>query len=307
MLTQEQIAERTKYIGGSDAAAVLGLSRWSTPLRVWAEKTGQLPIEDKSDVLAIEVGNELEDAVCRLFTKKTGKQVHRVTDTVYHKQHPFLATNLDRRIVGEDAFLEAKTASAWKAKEWAGEDIPREYLIQVMHGLAVTGKQRAYLACLIGGNQKFAMKIVERDDALIQDIIKREVSFWERFVVPKVMPTTIMSGDAETLYGLFPKEDEGKEIELNDEANVLIESITALKADNINLEKQIERSENELRAMLKNAELGKTGLWTVTWKAQVRKTLDAARLREERPEVAAKYEKETSSRVLRIKKQNKGG
>ncbi len=130
MLTPEQVSERTAYLGGSDAAAVLGLSRWSSPLTVWAIKTGQIVSEDKSDQLAIQVGNELEDAVCRLFTKRTGKKVARVNETIFHPKHPFLGANIDRRIVGEDSVLEAKTASGWKAKEWTGEDIPIEYRLK---------------------------------------------------------------------------------------------------------------------------------------------------------------------------------
>ena len=265
-LTQEQVVARRNFIGGSDAAAVLGLSRWSTPLKVWASKTGQLPDEDISDRLAIEVGNELEDVVCRLFTKKTGKQLRRVNEAVFHPEYPFIGAHLDRRVVGEDAIFEAKTASGWKAKEWEGEDIPREYIIQVMHYLAVTGQKKAYIACLIGGNQKFVWKTVERDEDMIKDMINREVAFWREFVETKVMPMTVTARDGETLYNLFPLDDQ-TEIELADDANKLCESIGAMVADSKALGSQIDEAKNKLRLMLGEHSVGKTETYKVTWKS----------------------------------------
>jgi len=177
-LTQEQLLERQNYIGASDAAGVLGLSRWRTPIEVWAEKTGQVPQEDKSGILAIEVGVELEDLVAKLFTKRTGLKVRRANETRFHKTHPFLACNLDRLIEGTDEILECKTASGWKAKEWEGEEIPQEYVIQVLFQLAVTGKKRGHIACLIGGNADFRYKVVERDEVAIKQIVEKCAAFW---------------------------------------------------------------------------------------------------------------------------------
>ena len=279
-LTQEQVAARRNFIGGSDAAAVLGLSRWSTPLKVWASKTGQLPDEDISDRLAIEVGNELEAVVCRLFTKKTDKQLRRVNEAVFHPEYPFIGAHLDRRVVGEDAIFEAKTASGWKAKEWEGEDIPREYIIQVMHYLAVTGQKKAYIACLIGGNQKFVWKTIERDEDMIKDMIKREVAFWHEFVEPKVMPMTVTARDGETLYNLFPLDDQ-TEIELADDANKLCENIGAMVADSKALGTQIDQAKNELRLMLGEHAIGYTDTYKVSWLAQEKKeyTVKASKTR----------------------------
>ena len=299
-LTQEQVAERVSYIGGSDAAAVLGLSRWSTPLKVWAEKTGQIEPDDLSDNQAVEMGMELEETVCRIFTKRTGKKVARVNETIFHPKHKFLAANIDRRVVGEDAILEAKTCSGWRAKEFENEEIPQEYLLQVMHYLAVTGKQKAYLAILIGG-QDFRWKEVQRDDKLISDIVNKEVAFWTDFVIPKVMPMTITKNDSDTLYSLFPTGDEDKEIVLDDSANTLIESRAAMIQDNKNLEAMIDKADNELKAMLMDATIGRTNLWVITWKNQARISLDTKAIKEKAPDIYAKYGRTTETRVLRVK------
>lgn len=265
MITEAQRQERINYIGSSDAAAVLGLSRWNTPLGIWAEKTGQIVPPDISDKIQIRTGNKLEAVVSEMFEEDTGKKLHRKNDTIYHPKYSFIASNIDRRVVGERAGFEAKTASAFKAKEWEGEDIPLEYIIQCHHNLAVTGWDRWYLAVLIG-NQDFQIKIIERDEKLLNDLVEKEVAFWNNFVVTKDMPMQIKANDGDVLYQLFPHGDESEAIELTDQANAIIESIDSLNADAKVIERQIDEQKNELKAMLKDSAVGKTGLYTVSWK-----------------------------------------
>src|SRR3990167_7409418 len=262
-LTKEQLAERLGYLGGSDAAGVLGLSRWATPLSVWAEKTGQIPMREL-DSEAAELGTELEDYVARRFMKKTGKTVHRVNETIFHPKYPFLAANLDRRVVGEKAILECKTASAWKAREWDGEEIPREYIIQAMHYLAVTGAERIYVAVLIG-NQSFQWKVIERDEKALSEMVSKEVTFWNDFVVPNVMPAVVSWKDKDALEGLFPVANEGEPIALDDTANATAEVIEGMEEDYKALGMQIDKQKNELKALLGKAPAGETDHFIFRW------------------------------------------
>ena len=59
--------ERRNYIGGSDIAAILGMSRWKTPLKLWLEKTGEVEPDDLSENEAVQLGIELEDFVAQKF------------------------------------------------------------------------------------------------------------------------------------------------------------------------------------------------------------------------------------------------
>jgi len=102
--------DRSKFIGGSDAAGVLGMSRWDTPLSVWCEKTGQF-IKPEVESEAAELGRELEDYVAKRFSRKTGKTVIRASDTFFHADHNFLGANVDRLIEGEDAGLDASVVT----------------------------------------------------------------------------------------------------------------------------------------------------------------------------------------------------
>lgn len=295
----EKQAARREYLGGSDAAAVLGLSRWKTPLQLWAEKTGNIVPEDRSQSLPIRLGNRLEQVVAELFEEETGLQVRRITESQTHPKYPFLRAQIDRRIVGADEILEIKTASGFKAKEWEDDQIPAEYILQCLHQLAVTGKQRCHLACLIGGNQDFVRKVVERDDAAIADLVRKEVEFWERYVVPRQMPA-VTADDAPTLYGLFPKGAEDVQADLSGHETT-VARIKELDDQLAALEAEKEQHRNELRAALKDATLGTAGKWKISWKNQstgVR--LDTDRIKAEAPEVYERFGKAGETRMLRI-------
>jgi putative phage-type endonuclease len=297
-LTKEQLKERTKYIGASEAAAVIGLSRWETPLSIWSYKTGQ--IEESSNSLAAWLGNELEETVAKLFTKETGKKVRRVNEPFTHKEHDFIKCHIDRKVEGEPAILQCKTASAWKAKEWK-DDIPAEYLIQEYHELACSGYERAYIAVLIG-NQDFKMKVLKRDDKIIKDIIDKEVFFWKNFVLTGQMPI-VSAQDNETLLALFPdaKMDSFIELENPDDINRTIELLEGLKSDRTQVENRIEQLENTLKQALQDNEAGQTNRYQVTWKNQTQERINSKKLKEEQPEIAQKYITTSSFRVLRYK------
>lgn len=292
---------RHTFIGGSDCAAVLGMSRWKSPLQVWGEKTGQVVPEDISDKLAVKLGNRLEEVVAELFTERTGKKVHKVNEPYTHKTHPFLACHIDRKVDGESAILQCKTVSAWKAKEWDDEEIPHEYILQEVHELACTGYDRAYIAVLIG-NQDFKWKTVERDPFLISDVTSREANFWNNFVVTKVMPSIIRKDDSETLLKLFPKASIGDVAQIGERADILVDSILNMGQDYKNLDNLINQQKNELRALIGRAESGEGIKWLITNKNQPNGRLDTAKLKADLPDVYKKYkDSKSKTRVLRFK------
>src|SRR5699024_5782940 len=121
-------------IGGSDASIILGLNKYKTPFELWLEKTGQSHLEDTAGEAAY-FGNLLEDMVAKEFEVRSGKKVRRNNFMLQHPDHPFIMANIDRKVVGEQAVLECKTASAFLAKDWESEEIPDNYLVQVQHYL----------------------------------------------------------------------------------------------------------------------------------------------------------------------------
>ncbi|MGN1152884.1 MAG: lambda-exonuclease family protein, partial [Candidatus Gastranaerophilaceae bacterium] len=103
------VEERRNYIGGSDIAAVMGMSRWKTQLQLWLEKTGEVEPVDLSQVEAVQLGSELEEFVAQKFAKETGKQVRKQSKMYVHKDYPYMVAHIDRLITGTDEILECKT------------------------------------------------------------------------------------------------------------------------------------------------------------------------------------------------------
>lgn len=263
MLSIDELKERKNFIGASEAAAVLGMSRWKSPLEVWAEKTGAVPIE-QTESIAAEVGTELEDFVARKFTKETGKKVHRVNEAFVHKNYPFLRAHIDRKVEGENAILQCKTASAYKYKDWEDDDIPADYIIQEYQELACSGYAKAYIAVLIG-NHDFKIKEVLYDKPAINAVVAKLAYFWENFVKTKVMPEIITKNDDDILQKMFPFAVEGKEIALPDTVNAMIESLQSLGQDEKAVKGEIAKIKNQLKALVKENEVGNTGIYRVKW------------------------------------------
>ena len=104
-----------------------------------------------------------------------------------NKEYPFMIADVDRLIVGEDAGLECKTASAYGADKWKNDAIPDHYLIQCYHYMAVTGKKTWYLAVVILGKE-FQYRKITWDDNIITNLISIEKQFWEEHVQKGIMP-----------------------------------------------------------------------------------------------------------------------
>jgi putative phage-type endonuclease len=291
--TQE---ERMSYIGGSDIAAILGQSRWKTPYRLWAEKTGKITMPDLSNCEAVEMGNRLEQFVADIFSDKTGKQVRRAPKMYRHAQYPFLVANVDRLIVGGDELLECKTCSAYKLEEWENK-IPREYVLQVIWYLGITGRKRGWIACLIGG-QKFDYKPIDFDSELFEIMLEKALKFWD--MVQKEVPPMILPEDDTTLAELYPSHTEDF-VEMQD-MNERVAYLQEIKMHIDEMTKEKREIETELKTIIKDKMGVLTDKYKVTWKAQTSRRLDTDLIKTECPEIAEKYMKESVSRVMRIAK-----
>lgn len=167
-------AARAAGLGGSDMAAVCGLDQYKSPLEVWYEKTGN-PVARRDDPVLDEaalMGHLLEPIAARRFTDITGLPATDGPGTLQSLVHPWMLANLDR--VTEDGGLpgvvEAKSRSSYALQDWL-DGVPTGPTIQIQHYLAVTGWTFGYAVALIGG-QRTIVHRVERDDALIADLIK---------------------------------------------------------------------------------------------------------------------------------------
>lgn len=300
MSRREWLEERRKGIGGSDAAAIMGLNPWRTPYAVWADKTGQLP--EKEDTESMRQGRDLEDYVAHRFMESTGKKVRRRNQIIKNDQYPFAFANVDRMVAGENAGLECKTTSVLNLKKFKNGDFPDTYYCQCVHYMAITGADRWYLAVLVFGSD-FKVFTIERDQEEIDALMAEEQYFWDNFVkknmpppVDGYLPTTeainVIYKDAisdSTPVDLFGRES-------------IFDNLANIKARIKELKRDQEEYEQIIKSDLGQNEYGQVGKYSVSWKAQSRTTFDHKKFVADNPNIdLSNYYKTSTSRVLRIK------
>lgn len=299
MTHEEWLKARQSGMGGSDAGTILGVNKWKSKTQLFFEKVNS-ELKQQVDNEFIYWGNILEDVVAKEFETRTGKKVRKNNKMLRHPEHEFMLANLDRVIVGEKALLECKTTSQYNIDQWKDDEIPASYLCQIQHYMAVTGYEKAYIAVLCGGNQ-FIWKEVSRDDELIEIIINAEKDFWYNNVLAGVIPEIDGSDATKDFLNHMYKDIDETEVQLSDDVETLLTALEQVKQEEKELKELKTQYENKIKHILGNNLAGKTSGYQITWKPQVRKTLDTKKIREIYGEQLNPYYKETETRVLKIK------
>lgn len=297
----EWLQYRKQGIGGSDVAAVCGVSKYKSPVGLWMEKTGQIESEQAGE--AAYWGTIMEPIIRKEFTLRTNVKVQIVKAILKHPTYNFMLANLDGVIndpVVGDCIFEAKTASIFKQDEWDNDRIPEEYMLQIQHYMAVTGYTRTFIAVLLGGNQ-FKYKMIERDDELISMIIKLEADFWNHVInnIPPEMDGSEAS--TELMNRLYPESKCKTQIVLPDEAFKLISQYEIGKEREKEASEMKDEAANKLKAMIGDNETGCINDKTVSWKSLTTERFDSKKLKADMPDIYNKYLAKSSCRRFAIK------
>lgn len=258
---------RRKGIGGSDVAPLLNRSRYKSALSVYLDKIGQAP--EIPDNPKMKAGRIMEPIVADWFSEETGMRVMRQNAIFQHKQHPFMLANIDRWLPGQNAGLECKNTSEYARADWEGTQAPEEYVLQCNHYMAVTGAERWYIAVLIGG-WDFQWRVIERDEELIQIIIKREKAFWENHVLARI-PPAFSHQDTDYLRDMYRVSEPSKAVELTESDYSTMQLLfDARKAKALATEAE-ETAKNQLKGIMQDAERAYfQGELRFTWKANTK-------------------------------------
>lgn len=296
---EEWLELRKKSIGGSDAGAVMGMNPWKGPVGLYADKMGLIP--DKETTEAMRLGIDLESYVSSRFVQDTGKKIRRDNYMYAHDDYDFITANIDRVVVGENAGLECKTMSGFNNYDLENRDVPAQYYAQCQHYMLVMGYDRMYLTILVFQKGVYVVPI-ERNDSFIKELLEKEVHFWTTYIEKQVMPAPTTEEDRESVKQLYPKErDNLPEIYLRS-----LDRIVDMIHEHDEAMKMHKAKSDELKAQVQMM-MGEYGRgygdkYKVSWLAQERRSVDAKKLKEQFPQIYAKYEKVSTSRPLRISK-----
>lgn len=298
---------RRKGIGGSDAAGIAGISPWASPMSVWLSKVG-LDGDGAEQSEAMRWGILLEPIVIQEFENRSSLFVRHRQTQVVHPQHEWMRATLDGVVrdtldpsIEALGVYEGKTAGDWGRAAW-DDGVPEHYIVQVMHQMAITGLQRAWVVALLAG-QRLVTHVIERDQESIDILMELEDTFWRRYVLTHTPPPVDGSErTTEAIRDAFTQSSAAT-IELPAAALDLVRQINAATVDEKAAAERAESARNTIRLLLGDAEVGLyAGAPLATWKQIKSDRIDVEELRAREPGTAARYTKTSSYRRLNFPK-----
>lgn len=259
------LAGRRQGLGASDVPSLFtgpdGASLgYSSPWKLWAEKTGQLPPEDLGGDL-LDFGNKFEPVIATIYAERTGREILQYGQycVAVHETIPFLRATPDRWITRAPdrtgrGLVQIKKSNPFVRHQWY-EGVPLGIQIQVQAEMAVTGYDFDSVP-VIFDLTSFESSDVERDPAFIAELEDRVRWFWD-LVERRVPPP--MDGKAATLDAIkrmHPVAKTETTVRLPEEAIEWAGALENAKASAKACKSAINRAEAELRAAIGDATFG---------------------------------------------------
>ena len=302
------LTERRKGVGGSDVAAIMGLSPWRTPAEVWFEKTGRAEPQDLSDRPNIVFGNIMEPVIADWHRSKyPDLTIRRVNAICQSIERPWAQASLDYEIHAPElgwGVLEIKTAR--DKRDWK-DGVPAYYLTQVTHYLAVTGRAFAAVAVFFRDEAEFARYAIERDEEDIAAVNSAVDAFWHDYVQADVMPALVgTDGEARGLAQAYASPEGDSVTDTSAETLGLVSEYQ----DAADREKQAKADKQRAATMLMEKVGDHRQLFTetskVTWSRGPAERFDSRRFKSDYPglwqQYSTTYTRNGGLRVTDLKK-----
>lgn len=292
--TREEWLEIRKHgIGGSDTAAILGLSSFTSALEVYQEKYGY----ERERNEHMDWGTILEPVILEEWTTdRPGVVVDTSTIIIQSRQFPFLLHSPDGLAHLPDGSIEGVEVKNIRSDQnW--DPVPEAYYAQVQHGLLCSGLDKWNVVALVAGSKLICREILP-DSEFMGRIATECERFWADHIVPGIPPAPDGSESAQrALDGAWDPSEGSVEVDPN-----LLAEYESLDATRQKVEKDQKKVKQLIQAQMGEYEAATLdGTVVATWKPQVSNRLDITRLRAELPEIADKYTKPSTSRVFRVK------
>lgn len=291
MLTNEQLALRKSFVCGSDAGIIVGVNKYSNRVDLYLNKLGLTPDEDISGNQYVMAGNMLEGAIAKWFEHATGWETIEEPEMIIHPDYPWMAGNIDRRIVGQPkAILEIKTSS--QPKDWGEEmtaEIPEQYLMQVAHYCAVTNSDVCYIAVLFHGID-FRIYKYERNLRLEKNLIEAERNFWEENILKQVPPAPLTAKEVVSLRASI---NTGGTAIATGEITDAYEEYMQLKRDQDFIEDKMKVLKDKICVYIGQNDLLLDGFGNplATWRSSTPTLFDRNKFEKDYPDLFKQYQK----------------
>jgi putative phage-type endonuclease len=212
-------------VGGSDIAAITGLSAWESAITKWAKKTGQIP-DEVTPNMSMKLGTKLEAPILDLFADEHPELEIYETGTWANKENPWARSNPDglyKTADGEWGIVEVKFSRDY----WSG--VPQAYRAQVLWYMRVFGIKRAKLVALAGSS--YMEFDIEWDEFEAETLWDSAVRFRQACLDMKMPYWDGSNSTLETVRALSPGISDS-EVDLDDLGMHYINSVTDFEKAN---------------------------------------------------------------------------
>ena len=307
------VEQRRAYIGGTDAAAISGVSPFATRLGVYLSKT-QPQAEEDRDTFAMRRGLVLERFIASEFCRSHPGLVTFHPSPIVRSDWGFPAgASIDFMVAREEhprtpiGLMDSKTAmSFYSRRQWKEPDpdrgveegdLPDAYYVQLQWYLAVSELPRAWAAADTG-DDSLTVVPVRPNERVQQKLIADAAAFWRDHVEAGVAPAPDGSGhDAEALARMWPDTIPDPPVTIEDElANLIVSDYLAHSFKAKEHGAAADKAKQQLQALMGEYEKAVVGSWLLSWKKSTQKRIDTKRLRAEHPDLADQLTKLVESR-----------
>ena len=192
----EWLRERQKSIGSSDAPVIAGVSRFRTVAQLYDDKTEPIT-EVPEETPDLRRGRMMEGLARDLIQEEYANTVEPA-DQSHFFRHPDYAHSLpdgwinrERPDPPGDLGVEIKVPrpATWQKMYLHG--VLPEWNVQCQHHMLVHDRREWLLAVMCPVTVTLLVETIDRDDALVESLMKREEAFWECVQSRRRPPETV--------------------------------------------------------------------------------------------------------------------
>lgn len=309
MLTEAQRLQRCHGLGGSDIAAIAGLSPYKTALDVYLDKHGLSEEREMTDFQ--RHGHIMEPVILNEYEKYCGKQLIRDDLFIQCKENSWMLGNLDAVEAESYALLkaglapvkiiDAKYVSSFHRHAFGSEgtsEMPDSILLQMIHYRIITNAEKVDVAVFFDRPDLYVYTY-RKDESIENQVLEMEYNFWFNNVQKDIPPTPKSTADAKAMWRKARKDTS---IVADDRDLQIWETLRDIRSQ----KKTLESQEDELKTLLQikmadNEILSDAGGMTLaSWKNQKTNRFDQAKFKKDHPELHKNYISESESRVFRL-------
>jgi putative phage-type endonuclease len=307
---------RKKGIGGSDVGAIMGINKYSSPLKVYKAKVENI-VEDISEKVAVRKGKDLESLIRAVYVtpkmKALGYTVRPLNHLLINSNYPWLRANLDGIAINDEnpsdylkhIVIEIKVVTQYAEDNWYGEDycgVPASYYAQVQEYMLVTGARKAIICALFEKNWEMHYFEINRDEKFIIELINKSRHFYEYHMLMQVPPRVDFATDKEFILEKIAEQEENPIPEYPDaELTAVAVEVKELKRQIKVLEKEVNEKMSIVIDRYQKGGRSTSPVIKISVKDIKSVRFDSTRFKEEQPGLYEQYSKETSSLRAEVK------